>query len=128
MNDKPSIPIYLNGERTVSVFEGCNSLNVIIVMLAFLVAYQGRAKYYLWFIPLSIVVIYIANLIRIDALVFVSVYLPDYMYFTHKYFFTAFIYAVVFLLWFWWVKLSSRQLAGAVGSESSSSSSSSSRQ
>jgi exosortase family protein XrtF len=105
-HDQPSIPIYLDGERTVSVFEGCNSLNVIIVMLAFLVAYQGKGKHYLWFVPLSIVLIYIFNLIRIDALVLVNVHLPDYMYFTHKYLFTAFIYAVVFLLWFWWVKLS----------------------
>jgi exosortase family protein XrtF len=100
----PYVPVLLHGESTVSVFEGCNSLNVMIVMLAFVIAYRGPLKNYFWFVPLSLVLIYIFNLIRIDLLVMVSVYLPDYMYFTHKYFFTAFIYAVVFLLWFWWVK------------------------
>lgn len=104
----PYVPVSLDGQRTVSVFEGCNSLNVMIVMLAFLVAYKGPLKHYLWFIPLSLVIIYIFNLIRVDLLILVSRYLPDYMYFTHKYFFTAFIYAVVFLLWFWWVRLNQK--------------------
>ncbi|MGK7390745.1 MAG: exosortase family protein XrtF [Candidatus Cyclobacteriaceae bacterium M2_1C_046] len=100
----PYVPVYLEGVRTVSVFEGCNSLNVMIVMLAFLAAYKGPLKHYLWFIPLSLIIIYIFNILRVDLLILVSRYLPDYMYFTHKYFFTAFIYAVVFILWFWWVK------------------------
>lgn len=101
---EPKIPVYLDGAGAVNVFEGCNSINVIIVMIAFLVAYKGPLKHYLWFVPVSIIIIYILNLVRVDLLILVSRYLPDYMYFTHKYFFTAFIYAGVFILWFWWVK------------------------
>jgi hypothetical protein len=30
--------------------------------------------------------------------------MPKAMYFTHKYFFTAILYVVIFVLWVWWVK------------------------
>jgi hypothetical protein len=30
--------------------------------------------------------------------------MPRYLYFTHKYFFTAILYVVVFVLWIWWVR------------------------
>jgi hypothetical protein len=34
----------------------------------------------------------------------VSEYMPKAMYFTHKYFFTAILYVVIFALWLWWIR------------------------
>jgi exosortase/archaeosortase family protein len=57
----------------------------------------------IWFVPLGLAVIHVANLGRIVLLFLVSLYEPEYLYFTHKYLFTAFIYLFVFLLWILWV-------------------------
>lgn len=100
---RPTTGILLNGQPVVSVFEGCNGLNVVIVFLAFILAFGPLNKKLIWFIPLGIAIIHVANLTRIILLFAVSIHLPDYLYFTHKYLFTAFIFLFVFLLWVWWI-------------------------
>jgi exosortase/archaeosortase family protein len=57
----------------------------------------------LWFIPAGLIVIHIFNLGRISLLYFVAQRYEEYFYLFHKYFFTAIIYVVVFLLWALWV-------------------------
>lgn len=98
------VTLYRNGEATVSVYEGCNGINVMIVFAAFLVAFGPYTRVMLWFLPLGWLVIYVTNLLRIIFLYHVSLSFPQYLYFTHKYLFTAFIYLIVFLLWVWWVR------------------------
>src|SRR5262245_32745124 len=39
--DSPYVPIQQDGVRIISVFEGCNSLNVMIVFVSFIVAFTG---------------------------------------------------------------------------------------
>jgi exosortase family protein XrtF len=86
------------------VYEGCNGLNVMIIFVAFLVAFGPIGRTLAWFIPLGLFIIHLVNLARIGLLFWVSLYMPKYMYFTHKYFFTAILYVVVFVLWIWWVR------------------------
>jgi exosortase family protein XrtF len=106
---KPTTAIWLNGGPVVSVYEGCNGLNVAVVFIAFVLAYGPRGQRLLWFIPLGLLVLHIANLTRISLLFAVSVHLPRYLYFTHKFLFTSFIFFIVFLLWAWWIlKLSKK--------------------
>jgi exosortase family protein XrtF len=100
---KPTTYIATREKAIVSVYEGCNGLNVVIVFLSFLLAFGPYTKKLLWFIPLGLLVIHLSNLARIVLLAFVSEFMPKYLYFTHKYLFTAFIYLFVFLLWIQWV-------------------------
>jgi exosortase family protein XrtF len=100
---KPTTYIEWNGKGIVSVYEGCNGLNVAIVFLAFLVAFGPFNKTLAWFVPLGLLIIHVSNLLRIILLFLVSIHMPNYFYFTHKYLFTAFIYLFVFLLWIGWV-------------------------
>ena len=101
---KPTTALEYHGRGIVSVYEGCNGLNVMIVFLSFIVAFGPVNKKAAWFAPVSLAIIYITNLARIVFLFFVVLYFPRYTYYLHKYFFTAFIYLVVLLLWLWWVK------------------------
>lgn len=95
----------LKGEQAIlSVYEGCNSLNVIIVFLSFLFAFSRVTRKMLWFLPLSLLILYFANLARIMLLFYVSLELPDLLYYSHKYLFTAFIYIIVVGLWFIWIR------------------------
>jgi exosortase family protein XrtF len=111
---KPTTTLYCDGKRIISVYEGCNGINVMIVFIAFVIAFGPFGKKMLWFIPLGFVLIHLINLGRITLLFWVARNIPDYMYFTHKYFFTAIIYVAVLILWVWWVKISSRTIAQKV--------------
>ena len=89
--------------QVISIFEGCNGLNVIILFLSFLIAYQGPIKRFVLFSLVGVILIHLVNIGRVAMLYFVAKNYPGYMYFAHKYLFTAIIYAVVFLLWYLWV-------------------------
>ena len=98
-----SISLVENGDTIVNVFEGCNGLNVMIVFLAFLTAYQGTLANTIWFSLTGLIIIHISNLGRILLLYHQARTDSPYFYYTHKYLFTAIIYGVVILLWAAWV-------------------------
>lgn len=116
----PTISILKGSHIVVNVFEGCNGINVAIVFLAFMVAFGGDRKKMLWFIPLGLLIIHIANLLRVSGLYLVAEYFQQYFYYVHKYAFTASIYLIVFILWWWWIekinKVSIRKAMTAEGS------------
>lgn len=103
--DKATTELSYDGKRILAVYEGCNGINVMIIFVAFLVAFGPLTKQLLWFIPVGLLVIHLMNLARITLLFWVSIYMKDYMYFTHKYLFTAILYIAVFILWVWWVRM-----------------------
>jgi len=90
-------------KQVISVFEGCNGLNVMILFISFLVAFKGPLKKFVGFAIIGVLLIHLVNIGRVAMLYYVAEYLPEYMYFTHKYLFTAVIYLVVFVLWYLWV-------------------------
>ena len=101
---KPTTDIVYFNKAALSIYEGCNGINVMIIFVAFLFAFGPIARPLTWFIPLGLTIIHLANLCRIVLLFLVSQYMPRALYFTHKYFFTAILYVVVFALWGWWVR------------------------
>jgi exosortase family protein XrtF len=103
---KPTTSIQYEGNGIVSVYEGCNGINVAIIFLCFLFAFGPINKKLAWYAPVGLLIIHLTNLGRILGLFYVVIYLPDAVYFTHKYLFTAVIYAVVFGLWLIWLRMS----------------------
>mgnify|MGYP002777385489 CR=1 FL=1 len=101
---RPTSNLVLNDKAILAIYEGCNGVNVTIVFVGFLLAFGQINKRLYWFIPVGLLAIHAGNLLRIVLLFFVSTKLPDFMYFAHKYLFTAFIYLIVFVLWIWWVR------------------------
>jgi exosortase family protein XrtF len=101
---KPITNISFKGKNILAVYEGCNGINVMIIFVAFLFAFGPVNNSLFWFIPLGLIIIHLVNLARITLLFWVSIYKTDYMYFMHKYFFTAIIYVVVFAMWVYWVR------------------------
>jgi exosortase family protein XrtF len=101
---KPTTGVLLNNKEIISVYEGCNGINVAIVFLSFLFAFGPYTKTIAWFSLAGIVIIHISNLARIIILFFVALKFPRYLYITHKYFFTGIIYLIVFALWVLWIR------------------------
>ncbi len=111
----PSITIVNSSGVVISVFEGCNGINVMIVFLSFLFAFGGQWNKLIWFLPVGLVLIYIANLGRVMTLYYVAEYWQDYFYYVHKYVLTAFLYAIIFALWWWWIeKINGASLRAAI--------------
>jgi exosortase family protein XrtF len=92
-----------DGLVVINVYEGCNGINVIIVFVAFLVAFGGPPKSLVLFGIGGIVLIHLFNLARIAFLFFLALSNSRSFYYYHKYLFTATLYGVVFLLWAVWV-------------------------
>lgn len=101
---KATTLIIHDGQTILSVYEGCNGLNTAIIFVAFLLAFGPINKSMAWFVPAGLIIIHLANLLRIGLLFFVSQHYPGAMYFVHKYVFTGSLYLIIFLLWVWWVK------------------------
>lgn len=98
------IYIYITGldDYGVAFFEGCNGLNIMILFLAFVIAFSNNWRNMLWFIPAGLLAIHIFNLLRIAALTILATVDGSYFHFFHKFVFTGIIYAFVLLLWYVW--------------------------
>lgn len=101
-----TVGIVHGGQTIVSVFEGCNGINVMVIFLGFLWAFGPTSRRMAWFAVLGVMIIHLMNLMRVGWLFWVALELPSFLYFSHKYLFTASIYAIVFALWMGWVKYS----------------------
>ena len=104
-NDKkPTTLLIHEGRNVLAVYEGCNGVNIMIIFVAFLFAFGPIGKPLWIFALIGIVLIHLMNLLRISVLFWVVLYLPDYIYFVHKYLFTAILFIFVFVLWIVWVR------------------------
>lgn len=99
----PAMDIYINGSLVSRIIEGCNSVSIIILFVAFMLAFFGKLKPTLVFIFSGIVIIYVMNIARI-ALLSIGIYeLPQHAHFLHKIIFPLVIYGTVFILWLIWI-------------------------
>jgi exosortase family protein XrtF len=101
---RPTTLIIHEGRSVLAVYEGCNGINIMIIFVAFLFAF-GPIDKRLWIFALvGILAIHLMNLLRIALLFWVVLYLPDFVYFVHKYLLTAVLFIFVFVLWIVWVR------------------------
>jgi exosortase family protein XrtF len=104
--EMPFVLVAYKDLPSVSVFEGCNGVAVMILFIAFVLAFRGRNnKAALWFIPLGLLSIHLFNLIRLALLIVVNHYQSNLFHFYHKFLFTGVIYLFVLLFWVGWVRL-----------------------
>lgn len=103
--DRPTISLVDSQDDVViNVYEGCNGINVMIVFVAFMLAFGGPWKRWVWFVPVGLGCIHLANLLRVAALYGIARYYQAYFYYVHKYLFTVSIYFLVLLLWWFWLE------------------------
>lgn len=102
--ESPVSEIQYFGVTLVILMEGCNAVSVMILFVAFLVAFKGPLKNYLWFVPSGILLLYLANIVRIYLIGMIVLYYPNYVDMAHDYVFPGVIYGTTFLLWVVWVK------------------------
>ncbi len=85
------------------IIEGCNAISVIILFIAFVIAFSGKLKTTLLFILSGSLLIYILNVIRIVILSVLMYHFPEQEHILHGVVFPLIIYGAVFILWVIWV-------------------------
>jgi len=108
---EPIRTIGIDGTHGLWVGDPCNGLTLFAAFSSFVLAFPSLLKLKYWFIPLGIIIIHLANVIRITTLVIIVNIDYNYLDFNHNYTFTVFVYSIIFCLWYWLIKLSRRPLA-----------------
>lgn len=104
-----SIQLIVNGKYLGRVVEGCNGVSVIILFLAFIVAFAGKFKTTLLYCFVGSAIIYTFNLIRIVILSVGLYHYPWRKEVLHSVIFPLLIYGTVFFLWMFWVNQFSKK-------------------
>lgn len=98
-----SLKLFINDDYVARVIEGCNSMSIIILFVAFIVAFKGAWKKTIVFAFVGGLSIYFVNILRIALLAYGMTYFKQYEMILHDLLFPSFIYGYVFLLWVVWV-------------------------
>lgn len=100
------VVLYLNegSFRGIWIGDACNGFKLFPIFTIFILAFPGPARSKLWFIPLGLLIIHLANVIRVISLLLINNYYPKYLDFNHLYTFTVFVYGIIFIGWYIWAK------------------------
>ena len=102
-NKELSIRILIENAYVSRVIEGCNSVSVIILFFAFIVAFTGSLKATILYALFGSLLIYTINIFRIAFLSIMLYQFPEEQVLLHNIIFPAIIYGLTFLLWVIWV-------------------------
>jgi len=97
--------IAIDRKYIVNIVEGCNAISVIILFIAFIIAFAEKFKKTLLFLFVGYVLIYGVNIFRIVLLTVTLYKYPQYEKILHSVIFPAIIYGMVFILWMVWVRM-----------------------
>ena len=111
--EESSLMVFVNQKYLARIIEGCNGMSVIILFIAFVVAFSDTFKRTFLFILAGSALIYAVNLIRIVLLTIGLYNYPWRSEIMHEIIFPLAIYGMVFLLWMFWVNHFSKKVKSA---------------
>jgi len=100
---EPAMNIVYSGRVVARVIEGCNAISVMLLFVAFILAFFDGKKKTLLFIFGGLALIYAMNILRIALLTMGIIEYPEHTELLHGTIFPAVIYGTVFLLWLGWI-------------------------
>lgn len=91
----------IHGEQGVRVGPSCDGVVLFALFAIFILAFPGRWRRKMWYIPAGIATIHAANITRIISLLLIQLYFGDEaLKFNHDYTFAVFVYGIIFALWY----------------------------
>lgn len=100
---EPSFKLFYHNQYVARIIEGCNAISVMILFVAFVIAFTGKFKNTVLFLLFGIFLIHVLNIARIALLTIAGYHYPQFEGFLHDLIFPLVIYGIVFLLWVIWV-------------------------
>lgn len=96
--------LYFSQTSYIFIVKGCSGLREMSLFLFILIFFPGPWISKLWFIPVSLIIIYFITILRIVFLGLSFKYQPTWFDFLHEYLFNFIFFLLFFLLWLVWVK------------------------
>lgn len=94
------VGIYRNEEKTLTVADACNGLELMALYVGFIICFPAPLKRKLIFGVVGCGLICLLNILRCAALVGIFVHYRSYLDFSHHFAFQIIIYLFIFLLWY----------------------------
>ena len=91
-----------DGRKIVGIADACNALELYILYIGFLFAFpieRKKTKRIIFFLISGVLIIYIANIIRLAALASMNMHRISAVDMAHHYVFKMIVYALIFGLW-----------------------------
>ena len=95
----------------VTIYNGCNGLITSLIFVAGVLAFPARVRAKVIGIVIGLVAIQLINLIRIVALFYTGVYLPDLFDESHLVIWQSIVILFGVALWITWARLATRTVA-----------------
>lgn len=86
----------------LAINTGCSGFKQFLQAFFLFLIYPGKIKHKFWFIPLAMVLMHLANIIRLTGVGLTMHWRPEWFDFSHDYVFRFTFYLILFLLWIWW--------------------------
>ena len=99
-----SVTFEVNDKVVAKIIEGCTGISIMILFLAFIIAFSGSIKNTLWFSLVGLLLIYAVNIFRIVFMSVAIYHYPNLSNVLHDIVFPGIIYGLIFILWILWVK------------------------
>ena len=97
--------VTIAGNNGIEMVDGCTGISAMGLFLGFIWAYPGQNRSRMYFSLMGIATIYLVNILRIDTLMLMQEWAPQFFDFTHDYSTTTIFYLVIFFLWMLWVRI-----------------------
>jgi len=88
--------------HSAQIIWACTGLKQAFICFCVIAFSRGTWSEKLWFIPLTLLVVYLFNIFRITVIVACMNRHPDWFDFLHLYVFKYIFYGVIFLMWVFW--------------------------
>lgn len=95
--------IGIDGASGLWIGDSCNGMVLFSLFAGFIIAYKGRIKYKLIYIPVGILLIQLLNVLRVILLAILDTHSRAWTEFNHTYTFNILLYGFIFGLWMLWV-------------------------
>jgi len=100
---QPCYKLLVNEKYMVRVVEGCNAASLMVLFVAFILAFKGTWKRTIGYIIFGLIAIHILNVFRIAFITIGLYHYPHLQHILHDILFPLIIYGTIFLLWVGWV-------------------------
>ncbi len=103
--------LWLTGaSQSIEVVYDCMGINLFFIFMIFIMAYPGRLRTKLWFIPTGIGLIFLLNSLRMAALAVIAANKYHLLDLYHHFIFQGVIYLIIFVLWWWFSSINKEAL------------------
>ncbi len=100
--------LFLGPNRLIGIADACNGLNLLVMFVGFIIVFPSKIYVKLIYAIVGIVAIMLLNITSCTGLDLIHNSYPSFTDFAHHYVFILVTYLAIFLMWYWFVKITNK--------------------